>query len=563
MKAISKIFILFFFVALSVSIFPQQWQLQNANVPANAQPGHFSTVNENVCWGDWTTAWWGAGYTNGVLRTTDSGITWSCDTIPEAENGASYWIEAINAATSYVAIEAWADWGMQGIYKTTDGGATWQKHPTAYANSDYGPAYIHFFDVNNGVVVGDKTATTAGFEIYTTTNAGVDWNEVPQSNIPPLYANEWVDDTVVGEWGDCIWLQSFPAPEHTPRIFKTTDKGYTWSVIDIPDATTQDKLTISFQSETTGMMIIFSPSRAIVEKTTDGGLTWSEVPEPYGCVPMNVSYVPGTTAAYVITGDAGFYGYSGGSAYTLDGGNTWTTLDNGNYLFLNFISDNVGWGTPWGTNEVYKYVGPPMPIPVELTSFTASVNGNYVSLNWATSTETNNKGFEVERSQKPAGGEVSPEGGPNVKSQMEWEKVGFVKGNGTTTEEQNYSFTDKEVPEGSHVYRLKQIDLNGAVNYSEEVNIEVKSVYTYYLNQNYPNPFNPTTTIKFGLKKKSNVRIDVFNSIGETVKTILNEERDPGNYTINFNAADLPSGVYIYRIESGNFLQTRKMILLR
>ena len=137
----------------------------------------------------------------------------------------------------------------------------------------------------------------------------------------------------------------------------------------------------------------------------------------------------------------------------------------------------------------------------------------------------------------------------------EWEKVGFVEGKGTTTEEQNYSFTDKKVSEGSYTYILKQIDLNGAVNYSEEVNIEVKSVYTYYPDQNYPNPFNPATTIKFGLKKKSNVRIDVFNSIGENVRTVLNEERDPGIYTINFNAVDLPSGVYIYRIESGSFAQ--------
>jgi hypothetical protein len=189
-------------------------------------------------------------------------------------------------------------------------------------------------------------------------------------------------------------------------------------------------------------------------------------------------------------------------------------------------------------------------IPVELISFTAEVIGNDVSLNWATSTETNNKGFEIQRSE--VGDQKS-----------EWETVGFVEGKGTTTEEQNYSFTDKKVPEGSYTYRLKQIDLNGTVNYSEEVNIEVKSVYTYYLDQNYPNPFNPATTIKFGLKKKSNVRIDVFNSIGENVKTILNEERDPGNYTINFNAVDMPSGVYLYRITAETFSSVKKMMLVK
>ena len=217
---------------------------------------------------------------------------------------------------------------------------------------------------------------------------------------------------------------------------------------------------------------------------------------------------------------------------------------------LNFISDNVGWGSPWGTNEIYKYVGPPMPIPVELNSFTAKVNGNMVNLNWSTATETNNKGFEVQRSE--------------VRDQKSvWENIGFVEGNGTTTDQHQYSFTNKEVPEGKYTYRLKQIDLNGAFNYSDEINVEVKSVYTFYLDQNYPNPFNPATTIKFGVKEKSNVRIDIFNSIGEKVSTILNEEREPGNYSIDFRAVDLPSGVYLYQIKAGIFVETKKMILIK
>ncbi len=536
------------FILLTVSIFPQPWMLQNANIPGNAQPGHFSTVNENICWGDWTTAWWGTGFTNGFFRTTDGGTTWSCDTIPEAENGATFWVEAIDASTAFMAVQSWAAWGMQGIYKTTDGGVSWQKDQAIYTNSDYGPAYIHFFDSNNCVIVGDKTSSTDGFEIYTTTNAGIDWNEVPQTNIPPLYPGEWVDNTVVGEWGDCIWLQSFPAQGHSPRIFKTTNKGYNWIAIQPTDATNSDKLTISFQSETTGMLVMFSPSRSLVEKTTDGGETWNEVAGPYGCVPINLSYVPGTSGAYVMAGDADFYAYTGGSAYTLDGGNNWTSLDNGNYCFLNFISETVGWGTPWGVNEVYKYSGP--ALPVELASFTATVNGNAVNLNWSTATETNNKGFDVQRLE--AGNQ-----------KLQWEDMGFIEGKGTTTEQHQYSFTNKEVPEGKYTYRLKQIDLNGTFNYSDEVNVEVTSIYTYFLTQNYPNPFNPTTTIKFGVKEKSNVRIDIFNSIGEKVSTILNEEREAGIYSIDFSASDLPSGVYLYRIQSGNYTAVKKMILMK
>jgi hypothetical protein len=199
-------------------------------------------------------------------------------------------------------------------------------------------------------------------------------------------------------------------------------------------------------------------------------------------------------------------------------------------------------------------------IPVELSSFTAMVNEADVLLNWTTATETNNKGFEIQRSEVRG-------------QQSEWEKIGFVDGKGTTSEEHQYSFVDKEVPAGNYTYRLKQIDFNGSFNYSGEVNVQVQSVYTYYLAQNYPNPFNPATIIKFGVKEKSNVRIDIFNSIGEKVNTILNEEREPGNYSIDFsaiggsasggNAVDLPSGVYLYQIKAGNFIQTKKMILLK
>jgi photosystem II stability/assembly factor-like uncharacterized protein len=554
----------FMCMLLASLIFPQPWQLQTSNMPANATAHPFYPVDDNVCWALWTTSNSGTGeYINGYLRTTDGGSTWESDSIPGTLNGSTWWIDALDANTAYAAIESWAGWGMQGIYKTTDGGATWEKNPTLYENSDYGPAYIHFFDINNGVTIGERDPNTLRLEIYTTTNGGIDWVRVPDSNIPPNNSTEFLDPVEVSEIGDYLWIPTVSLSG--PRFYKTTDKGYTWSIIDVPNTNQDYEMFPAFKDTLNGIRVFWkwaAPYYSLLEKTTDGGITWTEIPGPFGdCVPLNVCYVPGTSDGYVITGDINVNGYAGGSAYTLDGGSTWTNLDNSNYCYMTFNSDQVGWATCWTTNNFYKYVGPPMPIPVELTSFTASVSGNDVNLNWATSTETNNKGFEVQRSAvggQPAGGGVSPKSGKSG-----WEKIGFVEGKGTTTNDQQYTFTDKEVPAGNYAYRLKQIDLSGAFSYSEEINVEVKSVYTYYLSQNYPNPFNPTTSIKFGINKKSNVRIDIFNSIGETVKTILNEEREPGNYTIDFNAVDLPSGVYIYRIESGSFAQTRKTVLLK
>jgi len=285
----------------------------------------------------------------------------------------------------------------------------------------------------------------------------------------------------------------------------------------------------------------------------DGGDTWTEIAGPYGdCIPVNVSYIPGTSSGYVITGDVNVNGYAGGSAYTLDGGETWTNLDDGNYCYLIFQSPNVGWSTNWVTNNFYKYSGPPNPLPVELTSFTAAVNGVDVILKWITATEINNQGFEVERNQMS-----------KVKSQIKWEKIGFIEGKGTTTDEQKYSFIDKKLTAGNYAYRLKQIDLDGTVKYSDEVEAEVKIVAAYSLGQNYPNPFNPTTTIDFGIKNKENVNIKILNAIGEEVAVILNEEKEAGYYQVKFNAASLPSGIYLYRITAGSYTAVKKMLLMK
>ncbi|MFN3695450.1 MAG: hypothetical protein ACK4UV_10615, partial [Ignavibacterium sp.] len=127
-------------------------------------------------------------------------------------------------------------------------------------------------------------------------------------------------------------------------------------------------------------------------------------------------------------------------------------------------------------------------VPVELKSFEATVKGNIVELNWSTASESNNRGFEIERIQKS-----------EVKSQMDWEIVGFVEGSGTTTETQNYTFVDKKLSTGKYAYRLKQIDVDGAFNYSNEIEVDITAPNEFALYQNYPNPFNPVTKIRYSI----------------------------------------------------------------
>ncbi len=200
-------------------------------------------------------------------------------------------------------------------------------------------------------------------------------------------------------------------------------------------------------------------------------------------------------------------------------------------------------------------------VPVELTSFTSHLNDHTVVLQWQTATETNNQGFEIERaSSLPA---TAPNGTSPVQG---WERIGFVEGHGTTTEPQNYIFNDdiSNINATSFSYRLKQIDYDGTFEYSDEVEV-INSILPneFSLSQNYPNPFNPTTSISFGVPVKSNVILKVFNSLGQEVVTLVNEEKEAGKYVVEFNATSLPSGVYYYTLYTENFIQTKKMILMK
>lgn len=187
-------------------------------------------------------------------------------------------------------------------------------------------------------------------------------------------------------------------------------------------------------------------------------------------------------------------------------------------------------------------------VPVELTSFTAIIGENDVTLNWTTATELNNQGFEIER--KPSG--------------YEFEKIGYVPGYGTTTEPKTYSFIDENVTAGLYKYRLKQIDFGGTLAYSEEVAVEIDfTPNEFALFQNYPNPFNPTTKIEYSIAASGLVTIEVYNSIGEKVSELVNRELDAGNYEVDFDGRGLSSGIYYYKISSGSFTDIKKMVLLK
>ena len=186
-------------------------------------------------------------------------------------------------------------------------------------------------------------------------------------------------------------------------------------------------------------------------------------------------------------------------------------------------------------------------VPVELTSFNAFVKGNSVSLNWITATELNNSGFEIERKL----------GNSN------WSKITFVKGHGTSTIPNKYSYTDANLSSGNYMYRLKQIDFDGSYEYSKIVEANIDLPSKFELSQNYPNPFNPNTVITYSLPKEGHVTLKIYNALGQQISTLVNGFVEAGNHNIKFNASGFSSGIYYYRLEADGFTAMKKMILIR
>jgi hypothetical protein len=194
------------------------------------------------------------------------------------------------------------------------------------------------------------------------------------------------------------------------------------------------------------------------------------------------------------------------------------------------------------------------PLPVELSSFTASVRNSSVRLNWRTETEVMNYGFEVERALSIN----------NSSDQIHYGKIGFVPGNGNSNKPHDYKFWDKrlEIP-GRYFYRLKQIDNDGNFEYSNPVEVLYSDDIGYRLKQNYPNPFNPVTKIEYIIPEKSFVTIKVYDILGNEVKTLVSNNLSAGSYSVNFEPGNLPSGFYTYSISAGNFKEVKKMLYLK
>jgi len=339
------------------------------------------------------------------------------------------------------------------------------------------------------------------------------------------------------------------------RMLATTDNGTTWTtntgfpyVTGLAVDITNDNVCYASCSGFTGGSHVF--------RTTNGGTTWVNATGTYPNIPALCIALRTATPRTIFLGtDLGVY-------KSTDDGTTWTSFNNGlptlavfdlkykesTQILLAATHGRGCWTFDYGSS-----------LPIELSLFTAvAAPGTGVRLAWQTLSEINDYGFEVQRSASAADGFASlPDG--------------FVHGHGTTSVPQSYAFLDGAVPAGTWYYRLKQVDLNGTLHYIEPVRVDLAVPSaplgdipaTFALMQNHPNPFNPSTTIRFDLAEAGNVSLKVYNAMGQTVSELVGGPRAAGRYSVVWDASGVASGVYFYRLVAGNYVATKKLVVLR
>ena len=489
---------------LSADVFSQDWQWINTGYDFILYDVSFPPGQSTIGYAAGSSLTYnGDGI---ILKTTDGGFNWT-----QISSGTIPGLEAICFTSENIGYAAgWQDY----FIKTTDGGTTWNQiniDPNIWYFRD-----IEFSDANDGIT------STADGTIYVTTDAGNSWTLATG-------LNQDIEDVC---YADASTLYVVGGDE---KISKSTDGGFTWSQI-YSGTFTHLFLGVYFMDANYGMI---GGEDGKVLKTTDGGLSW---------LTQNAGGFALLHGVYIFNEDSSYVAGTPEEVYkTTDGGNTWiediASSYNVAFYQVKFTSNNTGviCGSQ-GTiliNTTY--------VPVELTNFSSLVDGNSVILSWGTSTETNNKGFSIERKS----------------DKSTWQEIGFAPGYGTSSQLHSYSYSDSHLSAGLYSYRLKQIDYNGSSKYSNVVSVIVSIPAEFRLDQNYPNPFNPSTIISYSIPVQSFVSVKIYNITGEEITSLVNEVQTKGHHQINFNGKNFASGIYFVRMKAGNFTSTIKMNILK
>jgi len=434
-----------------------------------------------------------------------------------------------------------------GLYKTIDSGLNWEKYPSGINGVD-----LFFLDSLTGFIGSNQ--------IYKTTDGGVSWY-VPNGGQGGagkiFFATEtigWaVRSNVIYKTTDSgeNWFTQFTAlpsigfnsihfvdsvygwTANWDRPFKTIDGGTNW--IQQTNLNIWQSRDVFFMDYQNGFLLESNK----LFKTTDGGITWVQNQNLTGFSIAKLSTYQDSTIFII-----GYKTYR-----SVDGGENWfefVELNGTRITGLNLLNNGFGYATG-ELGLIMKYYDSTY-VPVELTSFYSETIDNKVILCWLTASEINNQGFYIEKSK--SGSQV-------------WQRIGFVQGSGTTTEEHVYSYTDYIDEPGNYFYRLRQVDYDRSFKYSNIIEVSINSPSRFSLSQNYPNPFNSYTNISYQIPLDEYVTLKVYDILGKEVIILMNENQKAGYYTITLSAEEISSGIYFYKLTAGGNSSTRKFLLLK
>ncbi|MGQ9799426.1 MAG: T9SS type A sorting domain-containing protein [Ignavibacterium sp.] len=452
------------------------------------------------------------GTPRGIFKSTDGGETWTNVYSTGASNYLDIAFDQLNNV--YVAN------GSNGLIISTDGGSTFTTIPT----STFGGNSV------NTVVCGDNGLVLVGVTsggVYRSTDYGATFTQTLSGySIVSLEFDKFNPNRVYAGSSSTTLNGFFVSTDGGQTFTGPTNSVNVWEILQLKDSS---------------LITVSTSAGYPVNKSTDLGLTWT-----------TVGNTPAAIRGACLDLLENIYAAGNGGVYkSTDGGATFTNFNltyssNKIISFQNKILVAVS-----GTTNGGVYVYTDETLPVELSSFTVSLIENNISLSWTTVTETNNYGFEIQRQQSIKQSSVN-----------KWEKIGFVPGFGTTTEPKHYSFIDKNLIAGTYKYRLKQIDFDGKVSYSDEIKIDFIPE-GFELKQNYPNPFNPVTKIVYSINQPTRVKLYVSNLLGQTIEELVNELKEPGIYEVTFDGKNLTSGLYFYSLETPFGKISKKMLYLK
>lgn len=429
------------------------------------------------------------------------------------------------------------------VFKSINGGVTWSEilntGEAGYING------IEFSPVNPnyGIIVSDGKSNGDMVKIWKTSNGGANWEmskvQLVEKEVVIMYSVFIIDENFYGFGSD------------KNKIYYTTNGGLNWENKTVTGVGSLIRGIAFDNTKTYGVGVSFNNPKGKISRTTNGGLNWVPVNLPANSISgdASVKWVPNTPTLYVnISNEKLSKSYR-----SVDNGANWVELDftrssvNIASFDLKYDGINAFLFSISAGGSAYKMQD--APLPVELVSFQAMTVKDNVNLYWETSFEENNQGFEIYRKQ--------------TDSEM-WNKIGFVTGKGNSNSIEKYNYSDEHLSPGKYEYKLKQVDFNGNFEYFNLSGIvEIINPVKYELKQNFPNPFNPSTKIQFYLPAASDVKLTVYDNTGRVVSVLVDGNLNPGYHESVFNASNLSSGIYYYKLTTGNFSETRKMNLIK